>query len=160
MAYGSVFILFWFDSYRVSYHSHLDAFHSLGHCFSSFLAHILPIWVSFCSDWCKVVGRRQGAKRGLLSCQYCPPCSVTRHRVLMLCINRALKRPGPSLYWAVQILQEPSFPTELAVKVLQKSIVEYSCTKNREYKKTNISSVSKHGSNAKWQAGLKNKGRS
>lgn len=45
----------------------------------------------FCSDWCKAVGRRQGAKRGLISCQYHPPCSVPRPKALMLCINRALR---------------------------------------------------------------------
>lgn len=72
----------------------------------------------FCSDWCKVVHRQQEARRGLISCQYCPPCSVTRPKVLMLCVNRALKRPRPPLYWAVQILQEPSCPTELAVMIL------------------------------------------
>lgn len=80
-------------------------------------------------------GRRQGAKRGLISCQYCPPCSLTRPRVLILCINKALKRPGPPLYWAVQILQEPSCPAELAGKVLQESIVEYSCTKTGNTRK-------------------------
>lgn len=136
VAYGFVFILFGFDSLRVSYHSHLDTFHSLGHCFSFFLAHILPVLLFFfCSDWCKAVSRRQGARRGLISCQYCPPCSVTRPKVLMLCINKALKRPGPPLYWAVQILQESSCPIELAVKVLQKSIVEYSSTKTGNTRK-------------------------
>lgn len=53
----------------------------------------------------------------------------------MLCINRALKRPGPPLAWAVQTLQEPSCPTELAVKVLQESIVKYSCTETENTRK-------------------------
>lgn len=128
MAYGFVFILFWFDSHRASYHSHLDTFLSLGHCFNFFLAHILPILL-FCSVWCKAVGRLRGARKGLISCQYCPPCSVTRPKVLMLCINRALKGPWPPLYWAVQIVQESSCPTELAVKVLEESVEEYNCTK-------------------------------
>lgn len=127
MAYGFVFILFWFDSHRVSYHSHLDTFHSLGQCFSSFLAHILPVW-RFCSVWCEAVSRLRGARKGLISCQSCP-CSVTRPGVWMPCINWAPKGPSSPLCWALQTGQESSCPTKLAVMVLEGSIGEYSRTK-------------------------------
>lgn len=127
-AYGFVFILFWFDSHRVSYRSHLGTFHSLGHRFNSFLARILPTSL-FCTVWFKAVGRQRGVRKSLISCQYNPSCSVTRPEDLMPCISRALKRLRPPLYWAVHMVGESSCPRELTAEVLEESMEEYSCTK-------------------------------
>lgn len=141
MAYGFVFILFWFDSHHVSYHSHLDTFHSLGRCFNSFPAHILPVLLFCLSDARQWAGSREQRK-----------VSFPANTVLLILwpdvrfwcyVFTAQKGPWPSLYWAVQIMQEWSCPTELAVKVLKESVKTYSCTKvGRTRKQTYHRSVS------------------